>query len=76
MQPFRRRQQLFSAIDARCRIEHSEVEHSVIMAGSSIIDIPRIEDSLIGREVEVVRTKVRPRALRVMVGDHCRVDVE
>ena len=66
----------FSAIDARCRIEHSEVEHSVIMAGSSIIDIPRIEDSLIGREVEVVRTKVRPRALRVMVGDHCRVDVE
>jgi glucose-1-phosphate thymidylyltransferase len=66
----------FTAIDADCEIVHSEVEHSVVLAGSRIIDIPRIEDSLIGKEVEIVRSKSKPRALRVMVGDHCRVDVE
>ncbi len=66
----------FSAIGAQCEVLNSEIEHSVILDRSRIIDIPRIEDSLIGKEVEIVRTQTRPRALRVMVGDHCRVDVE
>jgi glucose-1-phosphate thymidylyltransferase len=66
----------FSAIGSSCEVLNSEVEHSVVMDRSRIVDIPRIEDSLIGREVEVMRSKARPRALRVMVGDHCRVDVE
>jgi hypothetical protein len=46
------------------------------MAGSSIVDIPRLEDSLIGREAVVRRSQTRPRALRLMVGDHCQIDVE
>jgi glucose-1-phosphate thymidylyltransferase len=66
----------FTAIDKECEIVNSEIEHSVVLEGSRILDIARIEDSLIGREVEIVRTQTRPRALRVMVGDHCRVDVE
>ncbi len=66
----------FSAIGDRCEVRHSEVEHSVIMADSKIIDIQRLEDSLIGREAVVSRTQVRPRALRLMVGDHCQIDVE
>jgi glucose-1-phosphate thymidylyltransferase len=52
------------------------VEHSVIMERSHVIDIPRLEDSLIGREAVVNRTQARPRALRLMVGDHCQIDVE
>ena len=66
----------FTAIDRDCEIVNSEIEHSVVLERSRILDIPRIEDSLIGREVEVVRTQTRPRALRVMLGDHSRVDVE
>jgi glucose-1-phosphate thymidylyltransferase len=66
----------FSAIGEGCEVIHSEVEHSVVMERSRIVEIPRIEDSLIGRDVEIVRSKAKPRALRVMVGDHCRVDVE
>jgi glucose-1-phosphate thymidylyltransferase len=66
----------FSAIGADCVVTHSEVEHSVVMDGSRIVDIPRLEDSLIGREAVVTRTQQRPRALRLMVGDHCQVDVE
>ena len=41
-----------------------------------MLDIPRLEDSLIGREAVIDRTSSRPRALRLMVGDHCQIDVE
>ncbi|MEY2443847.1 MAG: glucose-phosphate thymidylyltransferase [Ilumatobacteraceae bacterium] len=66
----------FSAIGDGCEIANSEVEHSVIMERSKVIDIPRLEDSLIGREAVVCRTHLRPRALRLMIGDHCQIDVE
>ena len=66
----------FTAIGAGCEILNSEIEHSVVMDDSSVHDIPRLEDSLIGREAVVRRTQLRPRALRLMVGDHCQIDVE
>jgi glucose-1-phosphate thymidylyltransferase len=66
----------FSAIGADCEIVHSEVEHAVVMDGSKVLHIPRLEDSLIGREAVVERSTKRPRALRLMVGDHCQIDVE
>jgi glucose-1-phosphate thymidylyltransferase len=66
----------FSAIGDGCEIVNSEVEHSVIMERSKVIDIQRLEDSLIGKEAVVSRSHLRPRALRLMVGDHCQIDVE
>ena len=66
----------FSAIGANCEVRNSEIEHSVIMDASKIIEIARLEDSLIGRDVVVNRTQAKPRALRLMVGDHCQIDVE
>ncbi len=66
----------FSAIGSRCVVEHSEVEHSVVMDDSSVVDIARLEDSLIGSQATVRRSRQKPRALRLMVGDHCQIDVE
>jgi glucose-1-phosphate thymidylyltransferase len=66
----------FSAIGDRCIVRNSEIEHSVVMSDSRVDDIPRLEDSLIGKDVVVSRSQVRPRALRLMVGDHCQIDVE
>ncbi len=67
----------FSAIGAGCESSSTrEVEHSVVMENSQIIDIPRLEDSLIGSDAVVSRTKRKPRAVRLMVGDHCQIDVE
>ena len=66
----------FSAIGADCQVRNSEIEHSVVMDESQILDIPRLEDSLIGHSAVVVRSQQRPRALRLMVGDHCQIDVE
>jgi len=66
----------YSAIGNGCEVVHSEIEHSVIMERSRIVDIPRLEDSLIGKEAEVVRSGRKPRALRLMIGDHCQIDTE
>jgi glucose-1-phosphate thymidylyltransferase len=66
----------FSAIAENCTITSSEVEHSVFMAGCVVTGIARIEDSLIGHNVTISRSQTRPRALRVMLGDDCQLDVE
>ncbi len=66
----------FSAIGEGCVVHTSEIEHSVVMDGSQVLNIPRLEDSLIGRETVIDRTNRRPRALRLMIGDHCQIDVE
>ncbi len=65
----------FSAVGPNCRIERSEIEHSVLLGETSVIDAGRIEDSLLGYHVIVGRTDRRPRATRLMVGDHCQVDL-
>jgi len=46
------------------------------MDGSKVLQVPRLEDSLIGRDAVIERTNRRPRALRLMIGDHCQIDIE
>ncbi|MDR3707944.1 MAG: glucose-1-phosphate thymidylyltransferase [Capsulimonadaceae bacterium] len=64
----------FTSISCGCIVENSEVEHSIVLEGSSIQDIGgRIEDSLIGKNVLVGRSANRPRAFRLMLGDNSQV---
>jgi glucose-1-phosphate thymidylyltransferase len=66
----------FTSVAADCEIVDSELDHSVVLEHSRVIGIGGITDSLIGREVEVSRSGRRPRALRLMLGDHSNVDLE
>jgi glucose-1-phosphate thymidylyltransferase len=65
----------FSAIGRDCSVRRSEIEHSVLLDGAQVSDAGRIEDSLLGYHVEVSRSDRRPRATRLMVGDHSRIDL-
>ncbi|MGQ0519824.1 MAG: glucose-1-phosphate thymidylyltransferase [Actinomycetota bacterium] len=65
----------FTAVYHDCEVFHSEVEHSVLLEHSRIVDAGRITDSLIGRFVEVTRSNERPRATRLVLGDHSLVDL-
>jgi glucose-1-phosphate thymidylyltransferase len=65
----------YSAIGRNCRIERSEIEHSVILDDCVVVDAGRLEDSLLGHHVEVVCSERKPRATRLMVGDHSLVDL-
>ena len=65
----------FTSVDRDCEVNHSELEHSIVLAGSRIDNVPRVVDSLIGRDAVVSRTERRPRANRFLVGDHSQVDL-
>ena len=66
----------FTSIAADCEILNSELDHSVVLERSRIDGIAGVADSLIGRNVEISRSGERPRALRLMLGDHSKVDLE
>jgi glucose-1-phosphate thymidylyltransferase len=66
----------FTAIGPSCDLSACEIEHSIVMEGSTIRDVGhRIADSLIGRQVLVERSPLKPRAIRLMLGDHSQVGV-
>lgn len=65
----------FTAIGERCEIEGSEIEHSVVLENCRVIHAGRLEDSLLGHQVEVTRSDRRPRATRLMIGDHGSIDL-
>jgi glucose-1-phosphate thymidylyltransferase len=55
-------------------IEDSEIEHSIVLEGSQISGISsRIQDSLIGRNVSLRKTCIRPQALQLALGDYSDV---
>ena len=64
----------FTSIYYDVVVEGSELEHSIIMENSVIRNIPgRIEESLIGKNVEIARSFDRPKTYRFMLGDNSRV---
>ena len=65
----------YSSIYFDTVIEDSEVEHSIVLEHARISKIRRIQDSLIGQRVEVVKSPARPEAYRIMVGDSSRVEI-
>ncbi|HEY9765366.1 MAG TPA: glucose-1-phosphate thymidylyltransferase, partial [Chroococcales cyanobacterium] len=66
----------YTSIGNFARISQAEIEHSIILAGCSILDLNgRIVDSLLGKNVEVTRQTTRPRAYRLMLGDNSQISV-
>lgn len=65
----------YTSIGDNVSIIKSSVEHSVIMDGSEIRDIERLEESLIGRNVRIFRNNMMHKALRLMIGDDSVVEV-
>jgi glucose-1-phosphate thymidylyltransferase len=63
----------YTAIGDDCLIEDSEIEHSVVMERCVIRGMHRMEDSLLGKEVVVERSDGKPKAYRLMIGDHGQV---
>jgi glucose-1-phosphate thymidylyltransferase len=66
----------YTAIDRDVAITGSEIEHSIVLAGSRIRDLPaRMEASLLGRDVTVERSLGMPKTLRFLVGDHAEISI-
>jgi glucose-1-phosphate thymidylyltransferase len=65
----------FTSIGPGCAISACEVEYSVVMEGSTVADVGRIEGSLLGRHVTIARAGRRPAAYRFHLGDHAEVEL-
>ncbi|HEY7892659.1 MAG TPA: glucose-1-phosphate thymidylyltransferase [Solirubrobacteraceae bacterium] len=66
----------YTSVGEDCVIRDAEVEHSILLAGSSVCDLDgRMESSLLGRNVTVRRSERQPRAFRFMVGDNSDISI-
>jgi glucose-1-phosphate thymidylyltransferase len=66
----------FTSIHDGCIVRNAEVEHSIVLENTVIENVSaKIESSLIGRECVVRPSPLRPRALKLMLGDHSRVEL-
>ena len=65
----------FTSIAPGCAIADSEIEYSIVLEGASIRGVRRIEASLIGHEVEVTPAPMVPKAHRLVLGDHSKVQI-
>jgi glucose-1-phosphate thymidylyltransferase len=66
----------YTAIGEGCTVSGAEVEHSILLAGSSVCDLDgRMESSLLGRNVTVRRGERQPKAYRFMVGDNSDISI-
>jgi glucose-1-phosphate thymidylyltransferase len=64
----------YTAVGDGCVITSSELEHSIVLENSTIEDIhTRIEDSLIGRNVRLTKSAMKPRAHKLLLGDNSHV---
>jgi glucose-1-phosphate thymidylyltransferase len=66
----------YTSIMNDVEIRDTEVEHSIVLEGSSLRDLAnRVVDSLIGKNVRIYRVPVKPSAFRFMLGDNSEVGI-
>ncbi len=66
----------YTSIGDEVAIRRSEIEHSIVLAGSLVQDLEtRMEASLLGREVKLTRSEGRPRTLQMLVGDKSEIKI-
>lgn len=64
----------YTSIGPGCSLMRCEIENSIILENSEIRDIDRrIDGSLVGKNVRIVRSDRKPRAYRFMLGDNSEV---
>jgi glucose-1-phosphate thymidylyltransferase len=66
----------FTSIYHDVVVENSEIERSIVLENSQIKDIPaRVQDSLIGRNVKLSRSPIKPKAFKMNLGDYSQVGI-
>jgi glucose-1-phosphate thymidylyltransferase len=65
----------FTSVAEGCTITDSEIEYSIMLRGASVRGVRRIEASIIGHDVEVTPAPSVPKAHRLVLGDHSKVQI-
>jgi len=66
----------YTSIGERVEVRRSEIEHSILLADCVVEDLPsRLEASLLGRRVRIVRGEGPARTLKMLVGDRSQIEL-
>ena len=66
----------YTAIGEDVVVVGSEIEHSIVLSGSVIRDLPaRMERSLLGKDVSVIRSDGMPKTMQFLVGDNAEIAI-
>jgi len=65
----------YTSIGNNCLLENVVIENSVILDGAKLINIERMEDSVIGRNACVFSDGKNHKALRLLIGDDSEVSL-
>lgn len=63
----------YTSIGNYCEIIGTEIEDSVVMDGSRLVNVGKIVESLIGRGVRIREDDLKPKGLRFVVGDNSNI---
>ncbi len=64
----------YTSVGNNTKIKNSNIEYCVIMENTQIIDVDRLEESLIGRYAKVTKNN-RKNTIRLHLGDYSEVEV-
>ncbi len=60
----------YTSIGDNVTVDSCEIENSIVMDGSVVVDVPeRIDGSIFGKNVRVSRGSGKPRSLKLILGD-------
>ncbi len=64
----------FTSIGDGVNIKNAEVENSIIMENSKLINLDlKVDSSLIGKNVAIKEVEGKPKSLKIVLGDHSQV---
>jgi glucose-1-phosphate thymidylyltransferase len=65
----------YTSIGPGTVIENSSIEYSIILSNSRVLNVHHISDSVIGRNVEILRPNQDSKDIRLFVGDDGRLEL-
>ncbi|MDR7521405.1 MAG: glucose-1-phosphate thymidylyltransferase [Armatimonadota bacterium] len=65
----------YTSIGAGCVVSDSAIEHLVVMDGVRLLGVPRLEDSIIGKNATVRRAGGNHRGHRLIIGEDSEVEL-
>lgn len=65
----------YTSIQGGVTVRRTEIENSIVLAGSIVEDISRLDGCLIGKRAKITAASARPKGVRLIVGDDSRCEL-
>jgi glucose-1-phosphate thymidylyltransferase len=63
----------YTSLGNKCQVINTEIEDSIIMDGTRLVNMGKIVESLVGKDVLMEKTNNLPKGMRLVVGDSSQI---